>query len=209
MAATIERAKAEDPRELRRQLAEAQRKFADAQKEIARLQATSASRATTDKATGFGELKRRNAQLQRALGAATKILVTIKAVDFLVDTEADRKALETAVAAAVVQVTKPIEKRVTALIEKVEGVKTAAAGAEKAIAALLAEPVDLSVSVVRREPFAVATERARPTSRRSAPPIAQDGGGKMGKGERVVLAAVAQYPEGAARDQLTVLTGYK
>jgi hypothetical protein len=39
MAATIERAKAEDPRELRRQLAEAHKKFAEAQKELARLQA--------------------------------------------------------------------------------------------------------------------------------------------------------------------------
>lgn len=31
----------------------------------------------------------------------------------------------------------------------------------------------------------------------------------LGKGERAVLIAVAQYPDGAARDQLTVLTGYK
>lgn len=33
--------------------------------------------------------------------------------------------------------------------------------------------------------------------------------GKLGKGERVVLSAIAQYPEGAPREQLTVLTGYK
>jgi hypothetical protein len=31
----------------------------------------------------------------------------------------------------------------------------------------------------------------------------------LGKGERKMLAAIAQYPEGAERDQLTVLTGYK
>lgn len=34
-------------------------------------------------------------------------------------------------------------------------------------------------------------------------------GTPLGKGERTVLIAIAQYPEGAERDQLTVLTGYK
>lgn len=31
----------------------------------------------------------------------------------------------------------------------------------------------------------------------------------LGKGERIVLSAVAQYPDGIQRDQLSVLTGYK
>lgn len=31
----------------------------------------------------------------------------------------------------------------------------------------------------------------------------------VGKGERIILTAVAQYPEGATREQLTILTGYK
>ena len=35
------------------------------------------------------------------------------------------------------------------------------------------------------------------------------GSGDLGKGERIVLTAIAQYPDGAAREQLTVLTGYK
>ncbi|MGH6875924.1 MAG: hypothetical protein ACREHV_00955 [Rhizomicrobium sp.] len=33
--------------------------------------------------------------------------------------------------------------------------------------------------------------------------------GELGKGERIVLRAIAQYPDGASREQLTVLTGYK
>lgn len=36
-----------------------------------------------------------------------------------------------------------------------------------------------------------------------------ESGGSLGKGERTMLIAIAQYPEGAERDQLTVLTGYK
>jgi hypothetical protein len=34
-------------------------------------------------------------------------------------------------------------------------------------------------------------------------------GGALPSGERAILTACAQYPEGAARDQLTILTGYK
>jgi hypothetical protein len=40
----------------------------------------------------------------------------------------------------------------------------------------------------------------------STPPTSD---GALGKGERTILIAVAQYPAGAARDQLSVLTGYK
>lgn len=47
-------------------------------------------------------------------------------------------------------------------------------------------------------------------TRRPAPePRQSSSNGDLGKGEKIVLAAIAQYPEGAARDQLSVLTGYK
>jgi len=46
----------------------------------------------------------------------------------------------------------------------------------------------------------------RPVAAVSAPPPTD---GAIGKGERTILIAVAQYPAGAARDQLSVLTGYK
>lgn len=36
-----------------------------------------------------------------------------------------------------------------------------------------------------------------------------DGDPDLGKGERKILTAVAQYPAGVTREQLTVLTGYK
>jgi hypothetical protein len=42
--------------------------------------------------------------------------------------------------------------------------------------------------------------------------VQQNGDGsavKLGKGERTVMRAVAQYPQGATREQITVLTGYK
>ncbi len=47
-------------------------------------------------------------------------------------------------------------------------------------------------------------------ARRAAPEPRQSSSSfSLGKGEKAVMIAVAQNPDGAARDQLTVLTGYK
>lgn len=48
--------------------------------------------------------------------------------------------------------------------------------------------------------------RQRPTRSQA---ISADAGSELGKGERAVLSAIAMYPGGADRDQLSVLTGYK
>jgi hypothetical protein len=51
---------------------------------------------------------------------------------------------------------------------------------------------------------------AAPTVKAAAPTTSgSNGSGSMGRGEQIVLKAVAQYPDGTARDQITVLTGYK
>ena len=52
---------------------------------------------------------------------------------------------------------------------------------------------------------------SRPPPRRSAPTRDQvaDFSGELPKGERTILIAAAQHGEGVARNQLTVLTGYK
>lgn len=53
----------------------------------------------------------------------------------------------------------------------------------------------------------VVPPRARPApaARRTEPRAA----GSIGKGERVILTAIAQHEDGVTREQLTVLTGYK
>jgi uncharacterized protein len=51
-------------------------------------------------------------------------------------------------------------------------------------------------------------KRAPRPARIPAPP-SEEFDGSLGKGERTMLRAIAQYPEGAERDQLTVLTGYR
>jgi len=54
-----------------------------------------------------------------------------------------------------------------------------------------------------RTPAPARTVTPRASSRTSA------GDSSLGKGERIVLTAIAQYPDGADREQLTFLTGYK
>ena len=67
---------------------------------------------------------------------------------------------------------------------------------------------------VGQAPAPVATmprpqSRPAPVRPMAAVTAAPASDGAIGKGERAILIAVAQYPAGAARDQLSVLTGYK
>lgn len=62
-------------------------------------------------------------------------------------------------------------------------------------------------------PRAPAKLVSNDTRRAPAPPVRSPSPGTDGKplpiGERAVLTVCAQYPDGAARDQITILTGYK
>jgi uncharacterized protein len=170
LKATIEKAKADDPRELRKQLAAARAELANKEKVLAEVDERTkridaklhAKTQVADRAavkTANAELKAELVKYRRALGEAMKILVKVKAVDFAVDSEDGRKALEQAVAAAVKQVTATIEKRVTGLATRIEGFKKDAAAAEKAITALLDEKIDLTVTVQKAEPFTVVAPK--------------------------------------------------
>lgn len=55
-------------------------------------------------------------------------------------------------------------------------------------------------------PLPAKTERPRTEPTRTGP---TNGSAHLPAGERSVLTACAQYPEGAGREQLTILTGYK
>lgn len=154
-----------------------------------------------------------------------KILVKVKAIDFDIDTAEGQKALEQAIAAAVKQVTAPIEKRVTALVGRVEGFKLAAKHAEDEITKLLDEKIDLAVHVEKREPFVVAADRpasprrepAAPRERARAVPAGEateDPALSTPKGELKkhvvgILTVLAQHPAGRTRTQTLILAGYQ
>jgi len=229
IAATVEKAEAEDPLKLRSKLTSTAEQMRIQEREIGRLKleleterAKPRAHKTDDaKAAKVGELKAELVNYRRALEAAMKILVKVKAIDFDVDTEDGRKALEQALAAAVKQVTGQLEKRVAMLVGRVEGFKLAAKHAEEEIGKLLAEKIDLTVQVQKREPYAVttpATPRApRPASPRAVPvpdgPWSADDrlvtpAGSLKKHIRGILIALAQHPDGRTREQALILAGY-
>jgi hypothetical protein len=62
---------------------------------------------------------------------------------------------------------------------------------------------------IMQQTRAPAPQRPTLVQPRPAPRNAGAGDVKTGRGELTILKAVAQYPTGASREQLTVLTGYK
>lgn len=61
----------------------------------------------------------------------------------------------------------------------------------------------------RPAPVQTIVDRGGNTASHVAPTIGLSDKGEIGKGERVVLVAVAQHPAGCTREQISLLTGYK
>ncbi len=175
-----------------RSLADLKREITDLKRELSQARKTQPAPAKPDTAkdTRVGELKAELTKYRRALEAAMKIVVKIKALNFAGDSAEDRTALEQAIAAVVKQVTAPIEKRVTGLASRVEGIKKAAGDAEAAIAALLEEKLDLTVQVQKAEPYTVGPTNTppRPTPRR---PPAGTSNGTLSAPQQRILNALA------------------
>lgn len=73
-------------------------------------------------------------------------------------------------------------------------------------------PVNQTAAARRRAALAVAPERPDPPPARREPGRAADAGAagdvKLGKAERLILTALAQYPEGRRRQQVAFMAGY-
>lgn len=156
MAATIERAKAEDPRELRRQIAELR------------------------------------VALTRAKAPAT---AEPQRVEVPVFSEQERRLLS------------ECQEQLAALE------RDCSDGLRQVHAKL--DLLDMKASERLKTTLAPRFAPSRPpavrpiTSDRLRSPVISGGAEDLGKGERIILTAVAQYPDGASREQLTILTGYK
>jgi len=176
MAATIERAKQEDPKELRRQLAERDRRIRD---------------------------------LERAQPAPAP--AKVERIEVPVLTGKQLQAFERGAAR--------VEKTGTALVEVggqfvtiarelLEVAKRAAGGNGKTPTRPSRPPV--GISRPGRENAPGIRPRVKPdASRLTSGHLTRGPGAALPKGERTILTAVAQYPDGASRDQLSVLAGYK
>lgn len=168
MAATVEKAKAEDPKLLRQ--------------EIARLKAEAAKRPTVAVGT--------------AANAPEKV---IERVELPVLTAAELHQLEEA-ASTVMDAQTAAREAVTTLAAQVASVSHLLDMARQiqARATLAVQPAPRRTEVSRPVP------QTRPARERSAP-----AGADLPVGERTVLTAVAQYPDGIERSHISILAGYK
>lgn len=158
MKATIEKAKADDPKELKRRIAALEKQLAERPKEQIEK--------TVEKIVEVPVLK--NGQLDRTEKIAERLqLLTDK---FLGETQELRRLIGAATA-----------------------------------------PRPVARPAARPAPEVVAKPAATPQPRSQSRPTAAASGAasSLTKGDRIVLAAVAQYESGVTRETLTVLTGYK
>jgi hypothetical protein len=182
MAATIEKAKAEDPRELRRQLAEARAKIAQIEK------AKPVAAVAPDPDRLKREFERGAMSVKAAL--ATEMLKYERA--FRKCVLAADGALETALAA--------IKKGITEL----EGVK--APPVMPNLAGIIEEVKRAPSVAIQAPPVSRIPPRQVVIPR--APREAAESNGHLPPGERAVLIAAGQFGD-VERGQLMVLTGYK
>ncbi len=154
-------------------------------------------------------------QLRGALDAAMNFIINISTKNFDV-AGIDKAELERAVQSAMAKATELMDRKLTARAKEIDELRLSAQRIAERLKRVLAaegEDVVVSVDVTRNEPFSVAPRSAERPRRENPARVAAssngNGVGSLGKGERIILTAIAQYPEGAEREQLSVLTGYK
>lgn len=188
MAATIERAKADDPRELRKEVAALKKQI--------------------DKSTSAPISSKPNdaliARLRGALGEAVKFIIKIEAKDFAVESGVDEAVITSAISSAMTQIEKGLDRKLAARDADLQNVRKEALRLIRKLGRLTDdESVEIDVTVQRNQPFTVAT--TEPTKERKVAAA----NGSLPLGEAKVLAALIQYPQGLERKSITVLTGYK
>ena len=174
LSEAVERAKADDPKELRRRIAALERELAEVRKakpqvEVERVEVPVFLQDDVDDWKEFGGYVGRLAEVATDVGRISDVV-----------TEAMEKAEEA------------LRGR-----QDVPRARPASGGAHQ---------VEREGATQRPDP-----PRRREPRRAAVPGAAEGeagGGVKLGKGERKVLAVLAQYPEGRTYDQLAFLAGY-
>ena len=151
-------------------------------------------------------LQARVTQLEQALERLMKFVLEINAQDFFKagGDVVDKVEVQKALNAAAQQAVRMIEADLITRRKAFEKWRRQGEQILEAISRLVKQDVKVSVAVKHNEPFTVAAP-PRPTGT----PRTGESNGKMGRGEKKILAAIAQHEEGVDREQITVLTGYK
>lgn len=156
---------------------------------------------------------RANAQsinaLRKALEAAMKFIINVSTQNFDV-AGVNKEELERAIGAAVMKATDMVERRLVARQQQIDSLRLAAGRiVEQLKAALGDEETVISVEVAKNEPFTVSAQPRPEAKRARVIPVVTGDGVSLPVGERATLIACAQYPDGADRTQISILTQYK
>jgi hypothetical protein len=194
LTATIERAKANDPKLLRARIA-------DMEKLIAR-QLHSASK-EPERAKRLPEDAATIRSLRKGLELAMKVIVKISAVGIAT---LDADEINKVLALAQTHIMDKVERAMAEREKQIARLSTTAEETAKTLRSLLDDDVEVDVEIAKGPTF-VATQ---PGPRRVPPPtestLTTIG---IPKGEQAILTACAQHDGGCDRQQLTALTGYK
>lgn len=196
LASVVEQAKANDPGELKKQIAALKKEKTELEKGRPQKQ----TKSTTDP------------RLRKALEAAMKFIIEVKTHNF--EPGAKPETIKAAIDSAVASAMKQIEQKVEARNRDLKRWQDAAAQYLSRIDALMKDDkIEIGVAVKHNEPFSVTRDPRKVAVPHSRPPRQPTNGeafdGRIPIGERKILEALIQYPEGLDRSQLTVLSGYK
>lgn len=187
LASVIQESKANDPRELRKQISSLHQQLRQSERQ---------EPATSQPQPRAAELRK----TKKALEQAMKILVSVTAHDFK---EVPQEELQAAINSAVQSAMKRVEALFENRMKAFERIKSDAANALKVMRGILDEEIPVDVAVRHNQPFTVAPPK-------TAPPriLNNDRNGSLSKCERAILSALAQYPQGRSSNQISILTGY-
>lgn len=206
LAAVIEEAKANDPKELKSEIHRLRSELAKKQPAPAKSAAVAIADPLQARVIRDQEVVMR--ELRKLLEEAMKISAKINAIGF---DGVDVKPAEVAAAIekAAAEVGKIAAQKLAYKRRELENLK---AEVNRLLAKLNArlgdEKLTIAVDVVKNEPVSVRPGPGEPRFTSKLPAAAGDSNGSLQKGEKEILLAAAQaHP--ADRTQLTILTGYK
>jgi hypothetical protein len=204
MAATIEKAKADDPKLLRKRIAELEKGGGPTPAWRAEYEGAHARDTESAYNRGLAAGQKAQGPLRKGLEEAVKFIVEINTKGFSKESkQAVRKGeIEKAMADAAKSVEASIERHMGKRAQELESLSRQSQQLIKRLTALLEGDVKIKIDVKHNQPFTVS-----PTV---VPPLAVTGAGNGGlpPGEHATLKAALQYP-GLDRKRLSVLTGYK
>ncbi|MFI5230733.1 MAG: hypothetical protein ACHQWU_16800, partial [Gemmatimonadales bacterium] len=219
MAATIETAKANDPKELRKEIVALKKQLATAPTTERVVERAVVDERAMAKAvqSAAREHVAQIATLQKALEAAVKFIINVSAANFDV-AGVDKAELQRAIEAALEKATGIIDRRIEARAKTIDALRLSAQRIAAQLKTVLDEQdVTVDVTVEKNAPFSVAgsTERPRTTAGNTAPrpprPPREPVEG-VSKGQRKILNALAELEllgvKTPGRYQLGMVAGY-